>query len=370
MIKKNLALSLIFSFLFPFLVFGYQENINSNETEKSFQCTIPCGWPTEKIRIPMGGRFGDVRTRTDSEGNTYTAKHIGLDISNFCGEPIWAQADGIVTEVNYDNSRGHYVVINHGEYETWYAHLQKVLVKNGLPVEKREIIGRVGETGYAGGCHLHYEIWKNQEPIDPEPFADIEEEEIGKKAWECDSMRYHTEKLVCDEKEIRPIPEDRAENHFSKLEEKGKFPEEGIDIHDLREKINLIAKLSYELKEGKPSFKEDIDLLSKMLNDLQGEVTVQKQRSSFFNRNLTVGDRGEDVRVLQKELNSRGYQVANFGPGSSGNETDYFGSLTKAAIIKFQEASASQILYPLGLTSGTGFFGSATRSLLNSLLTR
>ncbi|OHA40944.1 MAG: hypothetical protein A3G59_01535 [Candidatus Taylorbacteria bacterium RIFCSPLOWO2_12_FULL_47_20] len=87
-----------------------------------------------------------------------------------------------------------------------------------------------------------------------------------------------------------------------------------------------------------------------------------------FARNLRTGSSGEDVRKLQEILNSDpATVVAKEGAGSPGRETNFFGALTKLAVIRFQEIYASDILAPLLLYKGTGFVGGATRKKLEAV---
>jgi hypothetical protein len=81
--------------------------------------------------------------------------------------------------------------------------------------------------------------------------------------------------------------------------------------------------------------------------------------SYTFTRDLTLGSKGDDVKALQQFLNSKGYTVASTGPGSAGNETTYFGSLTKAALAKYQAA--------VGISPTAGYFGPKTRAYIASL---
>ena len=87
-----------------------------------------------------------------------------------------------------------------------------------------------------------------------------------------------------------------------------------------------------------------------------------------WTRNLTIGSTGDDVRQLQRFLNSNpSTQVASSGVGSPGNETSYFGPATARAVSSFQELYAAQVLTPLGLSRGTGGFFTSTRNYANGL---
>jgi peptidoglycan hydrolase-like protein with peptidoglycan-binding domain len=75
-----------------------------------------------------------------------------------------------------------------------------------------------------------------------------------------------------------------------------------------------------------------------------------------FTRSLTLGSTGTDVKALQQYLNTKGYTVSLTGPGSIGNETNYFGPATQRAVIKFQLANR--------ITPAIGYFGPITRGVV------
>jgi len=89
---------------------------------------------------------------------------------------------------------------------------------------------------------------------------------------------------------------------------------------------------------------------------LVSPIVITTPSSYSFPRNLTTGSSGEDVRSLQKFLNSKGFIVATKGAGSLGNETNFFGPATKKALIKFQKAN--------GITPTVGYFGNVTRGVI------
>jgi hypothetical protein len=106
------------------------------------------------------------------------------------------------------------------------------------------------------------------------------------------------------------------------------------------------------------------------LAELTGEAVIAGVPAGFsFESDLEMGMASTDVKYLQIVLNSDSdTRLANTGVGSPGNETNYFGSLTKEAVIKFQEKYYDDVLAPWGFSSGTGFVGTTTREKLNELL--
>ena len=98
-----------------------------------------------------------------------TKLHAGLDFAAPIGTPIYATADGVVKEADFnEGGYGNHVVINHGYgYETLYGHMVRMKVRPGQKVKRGEVIGYVGSTGKSTGPHCHYEVHKNGTPVDP-----------------------------------------------------------------------------------------------------------------------------------------------------------------------------------------------------------
>lgn len=98
--------------------------------------------------------------------------HSGIDFSAQKGTEAYATGDGVVCDVEKGHwGYGNMVTIDHGYgYKTRYAHLQKAAVRRGQQVKRGQLIGFIGNTGKTTGVHLHYEVLKNNAPINPINF--------------------------------------------------------------------------------------------------------------------------------------------------------------------------------------------------------
>lgn len=101
----------------------------------------------------------------------YAKFHAGMDFTAKPGTLIYATGDGTVEKAEYNSGYGNHVVINHGYgYSTLYGHMEKMNVYVGKKVKRGEIIGYVGNTGLSAGPHIHYEVHKNGEAVNPVNF--------------------------------------------------------------------------------------------------------------------------------------------------------------------------------------------------------
>jgi len=100
------------------------------------------------------------------------AKHAGIDLAAPVGTPIYATADGTVSEAGYNNGGyGNLIKLDHGKgIETRYGHLSAILVGAGQRVARGQMIGRMGSTGRSTGSHLHYEVRIDDRAVNPIPF--------------------------------------------------------------------------------------------------------------------------------------------------------------------------------------------------------
>lgn len=98
--------------------------------------------------------------------------HYGMDFSAPRGTPVYATGDGVVVRAdNRSSGYGNHIRIDHGfGYKTLYGHLYKYNVRDGQKVERGDIIGYVGSTGRSQGSHVHYEIFKDGQRINPLNF--------------------------------------------------------------------------------------------------------------------------------------------------------------------------------------------------------
>jgi murein DD-endopeptidase MepM/ murein hydrolase activator NlpD len=99
------------------------------------------------------------------------AFHEGLDFTAEKGTPIYAAADGIVSQAENTPDYGNIIKVDHGSgLETRYAHASRILVKLGDRVAKGQLIAEVGNTGRSTGAHLHFEVRLNGVALDPRKY--------------------------------------------------------------------------------------------------------------------------------------------------------------------------------------------------------
>ena len=164
------------------LIYGMRKNItalneDANYREKSFNellaflheqksilAATPSIWPV-KGWITSG--FGP-RESPFSSGVEF---HKGIDIATRYGKEVLATADGLVIDASYHSQDGNLVRIDHGHgLVTAYCHLSKITAKYGMRIKRGDVIGYVGDTGRSTGSHLHYAVFVNRVPVNPQRY--------------------------------------------------------------------------------------------------------------------------------------------------------------------------------------------------------
>ena len=127
-----------------------------------------------RLTMPVQGwKTSDFGNRYDPYYRVWQL-HAGTDFAAGSGTPIRAAASGRVIRAGWNGGYGRMVEVDHGGgLTTRYAHLSKVLVGVGDKVEAGDELGETGSSGRSTGPHLHYEVRRNGEAVNPVPFIKV-----------------------------------------------------------------------------------------------------------------------------------------------------------------------------------------------------
>ena len=139
-------------------IIGTEESHNLNE--KNVRYMITNNIPSVKPAKGLISREYDIDT-----------KHFGIDIVNQVSTPIFSIADGLVVFSDFSKDFGNFLIIDHQNgYLSHYYHNEDLFFNKGDKVLAGDIIAKMGNTGMSSGPHLHFEIWKDGTPINPNTF--------------------------------------------------------------------------------------------------------------------------------------------------------------------------------------------------------
>lgn len=148
---------------------SFDQLLSMAQNKKEYLSRIPAIQPVANKKLDhIGSGFG---YRTDPFYRTQRF-HAGIDFTAPRGVEVYATADGTIEQVTSEIwGYGQHIIINHGNgFKTLYGHLSKFKVKRGQKVTRGQLIGLVGSTGKSTGPHLHYEVHKNGEKLNPAYF--------------------------------------------------------------------------------------------------------------------------------------------------------------------------------------------------------
>jgi Peptidase family M23 len=147
-------------------LFSRAAESNKMQGESAYFDNIPIIKPVLDSAL-IAARFG-----TENDPFTESSKmHLGIDFIASRGAPVIATASGTVARVEDGRMWGHRIFINHGHgFATVYAHLGTVDAFAGKKVKKGDQVGTAGLSGLTTGVHVHYELWHDGKPINPEEY--------------------------------------------------------------------------------------------------------------------------------------------------------------------------------------------------------
>jgi murein DD-endopeptidase MepM/ murein hydrolase activator NlpD len=129
--------------------------------QKTLLRSTPFVWPVR----------GWVTREFQNADDPISRPHPGMDIAAREGTPVMAAGDGMVSYADWDQDLGWLVVVEHGYgFTTRYGHNASLRVEKGNRIQRGQIIALVGNTGRSSAPHLHYEVWKDQVPVDPRSY--------------------------------------------------------------------------------------------------------------------------------------------------------------------------------------------------------
>ena len=137
--------------------------VNVDEQTQTIEILDPTGATYKEVDLTTTWPANGVITLEFGGSSLYQPFHTGIDIPNPLGSPVAAAEKGIVFFEGWTTSgHGNLVIIRHNNgFETFYAHLSTITVKEGQVVSQGDLIGRVGSTGNSTGSHLHFELHQN-----------------------------------------------------------------------------------------------------------------------------------------------------------------------------------------------------------------
>ena len=152
----------------------YSKVIDSSHTYEKFLTGF---YSSRKMGYPNVAPVQGYVTR----GLQHENNHLGIDIAAKNLDEVRVSADGKVVFCGKSEDLGNTIIVNHpGGFVTLYGHNDTIVVQSGDDVIKNQVISRVGETGKSQGPHLHFEIWKNNQVLDPrEIIPEYKEKDVS-----------------------------------------------------------------------------------------------------------------------------------------------------------------------------------------------